>query len=497
MTNTPDLSPQIIAALRAQRDWARRPVSNRLRPVRAFRLLLVEAADDLCAAVHAELGRPPVEVLGSDVLPLADACRFLEREAAALLKPRKVRLRSRPLWLWGQRDTIHRRPHGLVAIIGTWNYPFFLNGVQITQALTAGNAVLWKPSEVSTHSAPLLHSLLLRAGYPADLVPMLPATREMGAAVVEADIDHVVFTGSAATGRELATRLGERLVSSTLELSGCDAMFVLPDADVNLAARAAWFGSTINRGQTCIAVRRAFVHRAVYSAFVESLEKQLAAAGPMQLAMEGQVRQAERLVTDATARGGRVLTPPISQLAPGDSPGANCLPHVIADATPDMAVCREDCFAPLMAVLPFDEVPDALRKNDKCRYGLGSSIFTKDKQVAAEIAEHLRTGMVAINDVIAPTAHPATSFGGRGLSGWGVTQGPDGVLGMTVPQVVSDCGGSFHLHYNPQGEPDGPMGQLLTGFLQWCHAPTVGRRWKGLWRLVRAGRKVIRNDNGQ
>jgi acyl-CoA reductase-like NAD-dependent aldehyde dehydrogenase len=486
MDSTANLSFQVAVLRQAQHDWAHRPVRDRLRPVRAFRHLLAEAADDLCAAVHAELGRPPVEVLGSDVLPLADACRFLEREAASLLKPRKVRLRSRPLWLWGQSDTIHRRPHGLVAIIGTWNYPLFLNGVQIIQALTAGNGVLWKPSEVSTHSASLLHSLLLRAGYPADLVQLLPATREMGAAVIEADVDHVVFTGSAGTGRKLATRLGERLVSSTLELSGCDAMFVLPDADVDLAARAAWFGSTVNRGQTCIAVRRAFVHRAVYPTFLEAIENQLATAGPMRLAMDGQARQAERLVTDAAARGGRVLTPPVAP--PADD--RTVLPHVIADATPDMAVCREDCFAPLMAVLPFDDVPEALRKNDECRYGLGSSVFTRDRRAAVEISEHLRTGSVSVNDVVAPTAHPATPFGGRGLSGWGVTQGPDGLLGMTVPQVVSVRGGRFRPHYDPVGEPDGPMGQMLTGLMQWCHARTVGRRWKGLWRLVRAGRKV-------
>jgi acyl-CoA reductase-like NAD-dependent aldehyde dehydrogenase len=485
-----DLSPQVAAARRAQADWARRSIRERLRPVRALRQLLAESSDELCAAVYAELGRPPVEVLGSDVLPLADACRFLELEAAALLKPRRVRLRSRPLWLWGQRDTIYRRPQGLVAIIGTWNYPLLLNGVQIVQALTAGNAVLWKPSEVSTHSAPLLHSLLLRAGYPNDLVQMLPATREVGAAVVEADIDHVVFTGSAATGRKLAARLGERLVSSTLELSGCDAMFVLPDADVDLAARAAWFGSTVNHGQTCIAVRRAFVHRTVYPAFVESLQKQLATAGPMRLAMDGQAKQAERLITDATARGGRVLTPPIKEKTPGDSTGAKCLPQIIADATPEMAVCREDCFAPLMAVLPFEELSDALTQNEQCRYGLGSSVFTRDRRAAAEIAEHLRTGMVAVNDVVAPTAHPATPFGGRGLSGWGVTQGPDGLLGMTVPQVVSIRGGRFRPHYDPAGEPDGPLGQMLTGLLQGCHAPTIGGRWKGLWRLIRAGRKV-------
>jgi acyl-CoA reductase-like NAD-dependent aldehyde dehydrogenase len=485
-----NLSEHVAAARLAQSDWARRPIGERLRPVQAFRRLIADSADDMCAAVNAEIGRPAVEVLLGDVVPLADACRFLEREATAILRPHKVRLRSRPLWLFGQRDTIHRRPHGIVAIIGTWNYPLFLNGVQIVQALTAGNAVIWKPSEISTYSAALLHSLLLKAGYSADLVQMLPATREVGAAVIEADVDHVVFTGSAATGRKIAARLGERLISSTLELSGCDAMFVLPDADVELAVRAAWFGANVNKGQTCIAVRRAFVHRSIYPAFVESLQKKLAEAGPMKLAMDGQVRQAERLITDATARGGRVLTPPTVNITAGDAPKAHCTPHVIADATPDMAVCREDCFAPLMAVLPFDGVSDALKQNDKCRYGLGSSVFTYNREAATAIAEHLRAGMVAVNDVVAPTAHPATPFGGRGLSGWGVTQGPDGLLAMTVPQVVSIRGGKFRPHFGPAGEPDGPLGQLLRGFLEWRHAPTAGRRRKGLWRLIRAGRKL-------
>jgi acyl-CoA reductase-like NAD-dependent aldehyde dehydrogenase len=439
---------------------------ERLRPARAFRHLLVEACDELAEAVHDEVGRSPDEVLGGDVL-----------------RPRKVRLRNRPLWLFGQRDTVHRRPHGVVGIIGTWNYPLFLNGVQIVQALTAGNGVLWKPSEVSTASAPLLHRLLLRAGFPADLVQMLPATREAGAALAEADVDHVVFTGSAATGRKLAARLGERLVSSTLELSGCDAMFVLPDADVGMAARAAWFGATVNRGQTCIAVRRAFVHRDVYPAFVESVRKQLASAGPMRLALEGQVRQADRLAADAEANGGQVLAPPTGT----DGDGRTCVPRVVVGATPAMAVCREDCFAPLLAVLPFDDLPDALSQADACPYGLGSSVFTRDPRAAVELAEQLRTGSVAVNDVVAPTAHPATPFGGRRQSGWGVTQGPDGLLSMTVPQVVSVRGGTFRPHYDPVS---GPAGDVLRGLLAWSHAPRFGQRWRGFWRMLSGARRM-------
>ena len=303
--------------------------------------------------------------------------------------------------------------------------------------------------------------------------------------MIEAEIDHLVFTGSAAVGRKIAARLGERLISSTLELSGCDAMFVLADADVEMAAKAAFFGFTLNRGQTCIAVRRAFVQRAIYPAFIEAMQSKLAASGPMTLVMPGQVEQAGRLVQDGQTKGGRVLA------APGDLRHPTvCVPRVIADAAPEMAICREDCFAPLLAVLPFDTVDDALRMDAACRYGLGSSIFTSDLERARSLAPNLRTGSVAANDAVVSTAHPATPFGGRGQSGWGVTQGPDGLLAMTVPQVVSTRGGKFRPHYEPSGGPGGSMHRMLQGLLAWNHAPAVRQRFRGFWKMVGGAREM-------
>ena len=112
-----------------------------------------------------DVRRLPAEVLGTDVLPTADAFRFLEKRAVGILRPRSVSLFDRPLWLWGERDAVYRRPHGVVGIIGTWNYPIYLNAVQIVQALTAGNGVVWKPSELTPETARVLHSILMRAGY--------------------------------------------------------------------------------------------------------------------------------------------------------------------------------------------------------------------------------------------------------------------------------------------------------------------------------------------
>jgi acyl-CoA reductase-like NAD-dependent aldehyde dehydrogenase len=500
------ITEQVAACRRAQPAWANRSVRERLHVVRRFRQSLAAHCDELCAAVEREIGRSAEETVAADILPLADACKFLECDAARLLKPRKVSLRRRPLWLFGQRDTVYRRPHGVVGIIGTWNYPLFLNGGQIAQALTAGNGVCWKPSEVSVATAPMLHRLWLDAGAPADVLQLLPAERDAGAALIEADIDHVVFTGSAAVGRKIAARLGERLISSTLELSGCDAMFVLADADVEMAAKAAWLGFTLNRGQTCIAVRRAFVQRSIYAPFIERLQAKLAVSDPMQLVMPGQVKQADRLVADAQSKGGRVLEYPSSPaplpqsrergenpLLPspgfaGEGLGVRaCPPRIIAGATPAMALCREDCFAPLLAVLPFDTPSDALCMDAECRYGLGSSVFTNDVDAAKQLAPQLRTGMVSINDAIVPTAHPATPFGGRGFSGWGSTQGPEGLLGMTVPQVVSVRSGKFRPHYEPTGGPGGPLHRMLQGMLEWRHAPRFGQRFRGFWKMFGGG----------
>jgi acyl-CoA reductase-like NAD-dependent aldehyde dehydrogenase len=484
------VNSRCACARQAGRSWQRLGVRQRLRPVRALRRLLVGMCDALCAAVAADVGKPAAETVAGELLPLADACRFLERQGAGLLRPRQVSWRLRPLWLLRERDTVYRRPRGLVGIIGTWNYPLFLNGVQIVQALTAGNAVMWKPSEVAPASAQALASLLSQAGFPTDLIQVLEPARELGAVLVEADVDHIVFTGSSGTGRVIARRLGERLISSTLELSGCDPQLVFNDADVDLAARAAWFGVTLNGGQTCIAVRRALVQRDVYPAFCEALARLARDAKPVRLALQSQVSQAVRLVADAVERGGRLLT-----AAPLTAGGSECLPAVVADARPEMALCREAAFAPVMAVLPFDALQQALRLDAACPYHLAASVFTSSPGKAAEVAAALGGGTVAVNDVIVAAAHPATPFGGIGASGWGVTQGAEGLLEMTVPQAVSTRGGLFRPHYDlapGRGTPDQAAAQeeLVRGLLEARHAPGWRQRWHGWWRLVWAMRRI-------
>ena len=507
MSSAP-FAAEVAACRAAQRTWAGLPVRERLRPVRALRHLLVERAADLFAAVEADIGRPAVEVVGSELLPTAAALKYLEREAAGVLKPRRVAGRLRPTWLLGCRDAVHRRPWGVVGVVGTWNYPVYLNAVPVAQALVAGNGVAWKPSENAPRTAALTHRLFLAAGFPPDLFALLPATREAGPPMAEADFDHVVFTGSDGVGRKLAARLGERLIPSTLELSGCDALFVLADADVPLAARSAWFGLTLNRGQTCIAVRRAFVHRSRAAEFAAALAPLAAAAGPVHLVTRGQVEQAERLVGEALERGARVLSSPLegegrgaargvrgkALPSPGEPVGKGqafpspqaplpqgergVRPTVLLDATADMAICREAAFAPVCAVIAFDTIDEALSLAARSPFALAASVFSADTGAAERLAPRIPAGSVSVNDVIAPTAHPATPFGGRGASGWGVTQGAEGLLAMTAPQVVTVRRFRYRPHVDDAVSPDPATFDILQGLLRATHAPGV-RAWVG------------------
>ena len=168
------------AARTAQKAWERTPIKERLRPVRVLRHLLADQKLEICRAIQADVGKPIRDALAGDVLPLAEVCRFLERRATGILRPRRSPLRDRPVMLWGQRDWVYRRPRGLIGIIGTWNLPIIISGMQIVPALVAGNGVLFKPSELAARSGALLADLLRRAGFPEGLVQLLPATREAG-----------------------------------------------------------------------------------------------------------------------------------------------------------------------------------------------------------------------------------------------------------------------------------------------------------------------------
>jgi acyl-CoA reductase-like NAD-dependent aldehyde dehydrogenase len=284
----PDFTREAAAARESQADWSARPLEERLWILRSIRHRISENAGELARIISGQTGRSETEVLSSEILPLADACRFLEREAPRLLATRRFGSEGRPAWLGKVDFEVLREPLGLVLILAPSNYPIFLPGVQAMQAITAGNGVLWKPGRGGFAAARAFVDLAALAGLDWQLIQVLPDTPEAGRAALAASPEKVLLTGSAATGREVLAEAGRRLVPTTAELSGYDALFVLPGADLERTARAIRFGLTLNGGNTCIAPRRVFVPRELFA----ELERRLAELPAISLMAVSDVEEA-------------------------------------------------------------------------------------------------------------------------------------------------------------------------------------------------------------
>ncbi len=238
-----------------------------------------------------------------------------------------------------------------------------LAGIQAVQALTAGNAVVWKPGAGGTPSALAFNQLLDAAGFPPDLLVVLDETPTAAREAIAAGVDKVLVTGSAATGRAVLADLAPRIVPATLELSGCDAVFVLDGADLDLVARALLFGMRMNRGATCLAPRRVFVAEARAVDLEAALVGHRIAEPPIPVE-PGRRAALAGVVVEAIERGARRIGP-VSE-AP---------PWIVAEARPEMRIMREDAFGPVLALMAVRDEDHALDAASACPYALGASIF--------------------------------------------------------------------------------------------------------------------------
>ncbi len=278
----PSLHADCALARHVQPSWALQSLADRLRFVRQLRHEIAASAGELAGAAAAVAGRPLAEKLISEVLPLADACRWLERSAAQILSDRHHGRSGRPFWLRGTSFVVHRQPFGLVLVIGPVNYPLFLPAVQVLHALVAGNAVLVKPAP-RTRGVMLLFARLARAcGLDPRLLTILPEEIEAGRACLP-HVDKVIFTGSSENGRSVHQELSIRNTPAIMELSGADAVVVLEDGDLDLVIQALRFGMIWNGGDTCIAPRRLLSHDSI----ARQLHDKLLQAGLSHLQPEG------------------------------------------------------------------------------------------------------------------------------------------------------------------------------------------------------------------
>lgn len=475
-----------VAADRAETAWDQWSLASRLAVLRRTRYAIAEHAEVLATAISPDLQRSRADTLVAEVLPLLAAIRYLERSAATVLQTRRLGVSGRPVWLGRVGSEVRRVPFGRVLVISVGNYPLLLPGVQVMQGLAAGNTVLWKPGRGGAAIARLVATMLHKAGLPADALTVTDESVESAQQAIEAGVDKIFFTGSAAAGREVLRTAAERVVPCVMELSGADAAIVLPSADVSAAARAICFGLRLNGSATCMAPRRVLLVDASEARRAEvsnALQAEMRAIGPIRVPA-AQAELAAALLDEARDRGAVVYG--------GEFQRETGLftPALILQGDSAMRVARTDVFAPLLTVIEVRGTAGVLAAQESCPLALTASIFG-DEAEARTLAAKLKVGHISVNDVIVPTADPRVPFVGRKQSGFGATRGAEGLLEMTVPQVIAVRRGRSTRRYQPTGALHTG---LFSGMASLLYGTGTVLRMRGLKQVVNAGRAITQAE---
>ena len=438
----PTALPKVVARARtAQTAWAAVPVEKRCARLRVLRERMFAERGALADAVVAESGKPRVEALFADIFVALDTAEYFSKFGPRLLQPQRIPHHSSAAKLKSGRLVYD--PVGVIGIISSWNYPLAIPLSQIVPAVAAGNAVICKTSEFTPQCGALIGRLFVEAGFPNDLVTVIQGGGEVGQALIDAPPDKVLFTGSVPTGRRVAEACAKKLIPSVLELGGKDAMIVLADANLEVAASAAVWGSYTNCGQVCLSVERLFVEQAVEERFlalcVEKTKKLCvgpgcdAATDVGPLIRPQHVQRMSDLVSDAVTRGARVRYGgrPLPAL------GANFFePTVISDVNSSMRLFQEETFGPVLAVQVVKDEEEAIARANDSEFALSASVWTSDAKRGQAIARRLRAGSVMVNDAISYFGIAEAPHGGCGASGWGRTHGRAGLLEMVRTKYI-------------------------------------------------------------
>ncbi|HEY3817596.1 MAG TPA: aldehyde dehydrogenase family protein [Polyangiaceae bacterium] len=434
-TASSDDVPEVVARARAaQPAWAALTADERARRIAPLKNRVLDRAEAIARVVREEVGKPEVEALLGEVLPSADVVQYWTSHIADLLDPEEIDIDA--IAYPGKEGTLEREARGVVAVIMPWNFPFALPLRTIVPALLAGNAVVFKPSEVSPKSGALVAEVL--AGLvPDGLFGLVQGAGPVGTALCEADVDLVVFTGSVATGRKVAHACAERLVPSALELGGKDAAIVLADADLDRAANGVVWGAMMNAGQNCASVERVYVVRSVGEAFTKKVCDVVASLKPGvdvgPLATPAQRAIVARHVDAAKAAGAKVLA---GGAATSEKETREYPPTVVSVQDDETPLMSDETFGPVLPIALVDDADEAVRRANASRYGLTASLWTRDKKKAAVLARKLRAGVVTINNHGFTGALPNAPWSGHGETGWGITGSSLALDTLTRPRLV-------------------------------------------------------------
>ena len=443
--HVPDLDREQIGQLverarRAQPAWDALGFEGRRAVLLDLRKWVVDNLERICQTIVEENGKPWEDAqLG--VFYTADSLGFWGKKAKSYLKDQTFR--PHMPFLIGSKVILRYRPHGVVGVIGPWNYPLINNFGDAIPALAAGNSVVLKPSSITPMTSLLIQEGWREIGAPDDVYIVATGAGGAGSALIDF-VDMVHFTGSTETGRKIMAQAAETITPVTLELGGKDPMVVCADADLERAANAALFYSMQNGGQTCISVERVYVEEPVYEEFVSNVAekartlRQGVPEGPGSIdvgamTMAEQADIVERHVRDAVDKGAKVVVGG----SRNESNGAVFFqPTVLRDVDHTMEIMREETFGPTLPIMKVRDSDEAVRMANDSQYGLDSSVFTRDLEKGEQLARRIEAGATVVNDCMTNYFATEVPIGGIKESGLGARHGPMGIQKYCHPHNI-------------------------------------------------------------
>jgi aldehyde dehydrogenase (NAD+) len=434
-----DIDAAVAAARKAfdEGPWPRTSPSERIAVVEAFSALYAGRLGDMADLITIEMGSPTAfSNLAQSPAP------WMQIEAFLAVAREFAWEEARPGAL-GADVIVRHEPVGVVAAIPPWNVPQFTIMSKLVPALLAGCTVVVKPAPEAPLDPYLLAELLQEAGLPPGVVNIVAAGREVGAHLVaHPGVDKVAFTGSTAAGRAIGSVCGEQLKRVSLELGGKSAAIVLDDADLASTMEGLKFAALMNSGQACVAQTRILASRSNYEGVVEALAETVSAMtvgdpgdpetdiGPM--VAQRQQERVQKYIALGQEEGAQVVVGG-DGMPDALNHGWYVRPTVFAGVDNGMRIAQEEIFGPVLSVIPYDDVDDAIRIANDSEYGLAGTVWTADFDAGVDVARRVRTGTYGVNTYTMDFAAP---FGGFKASGLGREFGPEGLAQYTEVKSI-------------------------------------------------------------
>jgi succinate-semialdehyde dehydrogenase/glutarate-semialdehyde dehydrogenase len=492
-----DCRRAVRAAVKAFPGWRVLPGDEKRKIFRRAKNILFQRTADLARLIALEKGSPLPEAMTVEILGSLEVLDYYGRNLGKTLSPHKIKLHV-PIFA-NKKSFFQFPPLGATLVISPWNFPFLIPLYDIVSALAAGNTVVFRPSTTTPLTGLAIGEIFVEAGLPAGVLNVIncrvPQAEEM---ILAPEVQTVMFTGSVGTGKKIMELCSRNLTNVVLELGGKDPMIILKDADLDRAARGAVWAGFMNTGQSCASVERVYVAREVYDSFLDKvlvLTKALKVGNPLEpgvdigpMATLGQLRVVEEHVREAVAKGAEMLC---GGKRVAGFPGYFFEPTILRHVNHSMKVMTEETFGPVLPVMPFADLEEAISLANDCRYGLTASIWTRDKKIALAVSRRLEAGTVTVNDHMYSFTEPGAIWGGIKQTGMARSHGSYGLKHLVNIQFVSSdfARKKTQLWWFPY-EP--ARAQVIEKSLTVFHGNGFGKKWKAslsllkFWPLVRA-----------